>query len=465
MRGFFPFCLLAVAILMVNCEPAEERFTNSPNASLTFSTDTLLFDTVFTEVTSITRRFNVFNPNDNQVLISSLSLGGGNSSPYNLIVRGQQGRSFENLPLLGGDSLLVLVDVEIDPRDENLPFLEKDSVVFITNGNVQDVKLVAFGQDANFIVGDSILPCNTVWTADRPYVLFGSVLVDTLCQLTIEPGTQIFADVNSFLIVRGTLNALGTPENRILFRNVRLEDDFENSFGQWGGIAFAQGSNNNRIEYTDIRNGTVGLNLDTQDQDDLPELVVTNTRIENMSGAGIFGIGADLRAENVLVNNCFDFVLLAIGGGNYELDHCTFANFSFDFFRDNPVSAFSTALPQDDGSNLIFDVNLRIRNSIIWGSLPDDELIFDNSEGGSIFAEISNSLLRSTNDQLAINGNILNEDPLFIDEFNFDYNLDTLSPAQDTGIFIGINSDIEGNLRDSIPDIGAFERIELVEPD
>jgi hypothetical protein len=44
----------------------------------------------------------------------------------------------------------------------------EDSVVFVTNGNIQDVKLVAWGQDVNVINGEifnsgTLKPGNLTW--------------------------------------------------------------------------------------------------------------------------------------------------------------------------------------------------------------------------------------------------------------------------------------------------------------
>ncbi len=45
--------------------------------------------------------------------------------------------------------------MNINPGDADLPFIVTDSIVFETNGNIQDVDLVAWGgQNANFILWD-----------------------------------------------------------------------------------------------------------------------------------------------------------------------------------------------------------------------------------------------------------------------------------------------------------------------
>jgi hypothetical protein len=60
---------------------------------------------------------------------------------------------------------------------------------------------------------------------------------------------------------------------------------------------------------------------------------------------------------------------------------------------------------------------------------------------------------------------LLNEDPVFVDYFQNNYDLDTLSPAMDEGNLIDgslVPLDIQGELRsfNGLPDLGAYERIE-----
>ena len=56
--------------------------------------------------------------------------------------------------------------------------------------------------------------------------------------------------------------------------------------------------------------------------------------------------------------------------------------------------------------------------------------------------------------------NINGENPKFMDWETYDFQLDTLSPAKDVGLDIGILLDNLGRNRNANPDIGAFERIE-----
>jgi hypothetical protein len=450
--------LFIAALLNYRCKPEEEIIDIEFLGGLQFSNDTVFFDTVFSGAGSTTRRLKVFNPSPNAQKIRSIRIGGGSTSPFKVILNGFQIENQEELTLLGGDSTLLLIEVFIDPKNENSPYLVKDSIVFETNGGLQNVKLVAWGQDALY-VGNEVLPCNTIWAGNRPIVMFSSVLVDTLCSLTIEKGARIFAAKDAYLYVKGQLTTQGTADERIVFRNDRLEPQYENIPGQWGGIIFLEGTYANELNYTTIRNAIYGVRLGAPDQDTIPEVVLKNIIIENMSHSGIISFSSDLYAENTLVNNCIEFICANIAGGNYTFKHCTFANYSQNFLRQSPSFFVSDNIRLDDNSSIVQNINITLQNSIVFGDQAE-ELFFDLSGGADFTFAFNNNLLKSTISGLDTLGNILNQDPQFIDKSRYNYRLDTLSPAKDKGNFIDITNDLDGNIRDANPDMGAYERIE-----
>jgi len=447
--------LIAAFIWTSSCQPSEETLDPDYSGGLRFSTDTVLFDTVFSSQGSITKRFKVYNPSENAIDIQSIRLGRGSGSPYTLIFNGREAPEIDDFRMLGNDSVVVLVKVTIDPMDKDLPFLVKDSIEFQTYQQHQNVKLISWGQDANFI-GDSILSCSATWTNERPYVLFNSVLVDSLCTLTIKKGARIFASPGVFIYVKGTLQALGSASERIVFRNERLDARYQDVPGQWGGIILLEGSKANRLSYTTIRNAQTGLRVGTPDEDTIADVRLNNTIIENMSQSGILAFTSDIEAENTLINNCREFVVANLAGGNYLYRHCTFANFSFDFSRDNPAMVISDNIVLQNDQSIIEDVSFELYNSILYGSL-EDELSLNNDGNARLEIFIAGSLLKTTITELDINANILNEDPKFANPFNFDYHLDTLSPAIDNGLDSEIAIDLDSTKRDETNDVGAYE--------
>ena len=459
MRYVLFLCLLAAgSSTITGCIPDSERVDPNYRGGLAFSADTVRFDTLFSSVGSTSKRLMVFNRSPAALNISRIALGMGTGSSYTLTVNGFKGVESRDVLVLGGDSLLMLVEVLIDPKDKDTPFLVKDSIVFETNGILQDIKLISWGQDAVF-KGNEVLPCVSVWTAGRPYVLYGSVLIDSLCSLRLEAGTRVYSSPNSFIFIRGSLEVAGTGENRVFFRNDRVEPRYENAPGQWGGLIFLEGSSGSILDYAVIRNAQYGLRIGTPDSDTIPDVIVRNTIIENMSRSGILNFTSDVWVENTLVNNCADFAAGNFGGGNYRYWHCTFANYGFSFLRGDPCFAATDFIRLANDSVIRAPLNLTVVNSIIDGNLRD-ELLIDNSGGQPVRVHLAHNLLKTTQSEYDVNNNLLNLNPRFIDPFRYNYRLDTLSPAVNKGLPPGTTLDLDGMPRDSLPDIGAYERIE-----
>lgn len=451
-KHYFPLFLINL-ILVFACEPEQERITDDPSVHLTFSQDTVLFDTLFVERGSITKRLKVYNNRSNAIEITSIKLGGSNSSPYSLFVNGIKGKDFESQTVLGQDSILILIEVLIDPNSSQTPFIVEDSIIFETTGALQQVKLLAWGQNANFL-NDSILVCNTQWTNDLPYVIMNFALVEANCSLTIEAGTKIYFHNNSALYVGGSLQVAGTTSEKVLFTNDRLDAPYNATPGQWQGIIFLEGSNANTIDNAIIKNSVYGIWLGTPDEDSIPDLEISNTIIENISSTGLIAFTSDLYAYNLLINNCGESAIANLAGGNYRYTHLTIASLGFDFFRELPSVVLTDQLELADGSTIKDDLAITFSNSIIWGNLSE-ELFFDFTSSNSR-ASFTHNLIKTEEDTFSVH-NIINNDPVFLDPEVYNYRLDSISPAINAGFLNMVLVDIEGNPRDSLPDLGVYE--------
>lgn len=453
-------CLLTIFLITLafsSCELQEEKLSAKSEIQLSFSTDTVFFDTVFTDIGSITHRFKAYNPEDNAIVIDQIALGNQSSSFYSIIINGEEANNLEDIAVLGKDSLLILVKVKIDPMDQDLPFIVQDSVTFTTKNSFQDVKLVAWGQDANFL-RDSVLECNTVWTSERPYVIFDDVLVDTACTLTIEEGTKVYMSSGSDLFVRGSLQILGKPDSMVRIQSVRLDPPFDVTPGQWGGIVFIEGSQNNLIEGALIRNGTFGVFADPSETTPI-DIEINQSIFENKAFSGISSFGANITMRNSLITNCIEYTAFCVAGGNYTFENNTFANYSFDFFRENPQLVLGNFVVIGE-EPIASDLNAVLINNIVWGSMEEELSLPDPDPSFAAVYNFQNNIFRTTRTDLNINDNLINIDPLFLNIFERDYRLDTLSPAQNAGQVISTNVDLEGNTRSGLPDLGAYERID-----
>lgn len=452
-KGLFPlllFSIFAVLCSIVACVPEEEIVTHHDQAKLSFSRDTVLFDTLFSAVGSITKSFKVYNRNENAVQISSVTLGKGAASAYKIYINGKQDTHFTNVRLLGSDSLLVLVEVFINPQDKDLPFLVRDSLVFTTNQNKQDVKLITWGQDAHFLSALHIQQ-DTILTGDRPYLIYDSLWVAPDATLHIEKGARLYFNTGSSLIVNGSLLVTGTAEEKVLFHNDRLDGPYKDAPGQWQGI-YLNGQNNS-IDHAIIRNAEVGVLLEGHGPDTIPDLTASHTIIENMSRTGIAAFHANIDAFNLLINHCAINLVRNVGGGYYRYIHCTFASSFPGFPQVEPALFLADTLSGGSSQSL----HLILKNNIIWG-IHQNELAILTEKPGSV-VEVRSNLIK-TKEQAYAELNILNQDPLFTDPFQYNYHLDSGSAAINQAEISRIKKDLEGNHRDSLPDLGAYEYTE-----
>ena len=188
--------ILSLTIFFGSC--VKEEYNDDSLATIAFSTDSIFFDTVFTDVGSTTAYLTIHNPYDDFLKINSIGLGKGSSSQYRINVNGQSADMVRDIELGPKDSLYVLVEVTINPNADNAPFVVQDSLVCNINGKVQDVKLMAWGQNAHYIDGRYNGHIQTTtWTADKPYLIYNSMMVDSLQTLTIEKGTKIYLHKDS----------------------------------------------------------------------------------------------------------------------------------------------------------------------------------------------------------------------------------------------------------------------------
>lgn len=473
MKKFFNiFAALLALVYFSSCE--DEKYLSSPDAQLSFSTDTVMFDTVFTRIGSITEHLKVYNPYDQKILISSVRLARGENSNFRLNINGIMANEVLNLEVGPQDSIYIFIEVTVDPNGQNLPMVVKDSIEFVTNMNLQDIDLVAWGQDFN-LVKDELIKKPTTWTNEKPYLVYNYAIVDSLASLTIEPGTKIYFHKDAGLYVRGKLIANGSFEKPIILNGDRLEDVYADVPNQWNGIVLYSGSHKNEMNFVEIKNANIGLQVGTIEHEGYATIKLSNTKIQNMAYAGIFALKSEIKADNCLITNC-GFYLAALIGGSYEFYHSTLANYWGKYtnkVRNSPSLVVSNLLVLSENNTFTDDLNkATFSNCIITGDVTHrNELEIGQSSKANFACKFDHCILQVADTFNTTNSNrfvniLKGKDPKFIDPYEaYNFELDTLSSAKDAGkIEIGrlFPIDLKSNnrLEDSAPDLGAYERIE-----
>lgn len=468
---------IIIVLWLASCQ--KDNFSTDPSIKLNFSADTVLFDTVFTTIGSATRYFKVYNRSRSDINISSVQLAGGTSSPYRMNVDGEATHHARNITLRARDSLFVFVEVTVNPTDQNSPLLIPDSIVFETNGNFQNVKLVSWGQDVH-LLKSHILSGSQFFASDKPYLVYNYLYVEPNAELTIQAGARLHFHNQAQLVVSGSLKVQGEPENPVVFEGDRLEPFYRDKAGQWGGLWLAAGSHSNEIDWAEIKNAILGIVVDTFAFPGVPTLTITNTRVENMSAAALYARGAIVEAGNCLFANAGQIAVALTLGGRYRFYHCTIANYWGQYTsRKGPallLNNYYTYRLVEGGPILLETRDLEeayFVNSIIYGS-RNDELEVDNVYlGQPVNAEMNyffeRSILRvgsnfNLSDETRFK-DVISDNPKFKEPFKNNFELDTLSPAKDIGLLefaLQFPFDLKNvsRLGDDGPDLGAFERVE-----
>lgn len=457
--------LSLVLLCIISC--TEKTFTGGNELHVKFSSDTLLFDTVFTTLGTATRELRVINPYSKWLRIERIALEGGVNSPYRLNIDGESGPDITGIELAPGDSIFIFVDLIIDPTGEDTPLSVVDSILFQTGTNTQFVNLIAWGQDIH-LISDEIIGSAT-WTNDKPWVIFNSVFIDTGEVLTIEAGAKLFFHRGSTMYVAGTLRVNGNVDNRVLFSSDRREDYFSDVPGQWNGIYFINVSNANSIDYAIIENGISAIHLGNLGSEDLPpDLEISNTVIRNMTVSGISSLGGSVSASNCEISRCGYFNLFMALGGSYSFTHCTIVNQWGYSVRLTPAVYLSDYYDYEETRYTGAMQSAVFRNTIIYGTLGEELALTIASEETVFNMNFVNSLIRinSSNpiwDAYDLSTTLIDIDPGFIDFNSFDFRPDTLSPlinAAESSVSLLFPVDIRGfgRMTDDGPDIGAYER-------
>ncbi|RPH31819.1 MAG: hypothetical protein EHM93_11980 [Bacteroidales bacterium] len=477
MNRVYPIFFLVFALWFAACE--REDISTNPSLRLNFSTDTVMFDTVFTSIGSSTQHFKVYNRNSYDLKISSIKLVGGGTSNFKINVDGAASATVEDITIRRNDSLYIFVQVTVDPNNQSSPLVVADSIVFETNGNAQDVKLIAWGQDVHLIKTETI-ESNTTYVADKPYLIYDYLLVNPNILLNIEAGAKLYFHNNAYLVVQGTLQVNGEFENPITFEGDRRELFYRDKAGQWGGIWLYAGSKNNSIEWAEIRGSINGIIVDTCVTVGTPTLRISNTKIENVSSIGLYARGSKIDADNCLFSNAGQVSVALTMGGVYQFYHCTIANYWGQYiYRNGPalmLNNYYLYSKVENGSLFVEPRDLEqasFNNCIVYGS-RDKELEIDNTYKGEAVSAAMNynfdhCILKMPNDFNTSDPtkfvSVSKEDPKFKDPWKLNYQLDTLSPAKDGGkvdfaTLFPIDLKNISHLLDLFPDLGAYERKE-----
>ena len=393
---------LLIAIGLTKACDYDLSFYPAQTQYIGFSSDTVYLDTVFTSIGSSTYNLRIYNQADHNIKIGSIRLGQGNDSQFRLNVDGMHGQDFNDIEILANDSVFVFIETTVDIKDYVVTaseFLYNDQLLV----DEQSVELITLVKDATFLYPKreygfkEMIPLGTdeegnvfsiegfyledselIFTNERPYVIYGYAGVPSEKTVRFEAGARIHFHDNSGLIAAesSSVHVLGEQsadpemqEGEVIFEGDRLEPFFENIPGQWGAIWLTAGSTNHIFRHTTIKNASVGILMDYNDESENPTLVLEQTQIHNSSAVGLWAKTGHVRAVNSIFGNAGNASFFGNIGGSYEFTHCTFANYWNRSFRSTPAVILNDYVPISETEDFIMPLEQAVfANCIIDGN-------------------------------------------------------------------------------------------------
>lgn len=451
MKRILSYTIICFATLFCVCCETEYSSADSPT-SLSFATDTLSFDTIFTGSATTTTYLALYNRSDNDILIDRIWLNGGDDSPFNININGTNATSVESIRLQGRDSLWIFVNVYPNETTDDTPFVVEDVVSVSSGSCVVTSRLLAYAQNVVRVNSESV--GGQKWDSQRPYLLSGVNVVDSTQILTISEGTQIYFEEDATLQVYGTLVAIGSQDKKIVFRGKRTDDFYDDIPGQWKSLTFMPGSSDNYISYAEIAGAEYAVEVDSASTLELENVVVRDA-----SYGAILAYGANISIVNSLLYNCGG-PLLAAYGGKTSVIHCTMSNYYSWEIRRKPTLFITKGERYPDYQGLL------IANSIIVGnmtdevdidSLPDDETLISHSY-------IKMSQKRYKAEDVRFEAVRVGGTPYFVNRDKYDFHLMEKSEAINAAYpsyseMYPYDYEGKSRLSDLCPDMGAIETL------
>jgi hypothetical protein len=459
-------CLSVLFFFAVSC---TREYGFEHQGMLRLSTDTLSFDTIFSNVGSTTARIKVYNPYKQKLLISEIGLKTRGNSGFRLSVDGLTSLSCSDLELPPRDSLYLFVEITAALQGVADPVLIEDAVYFVTNGHRQEIVLQAYAQDALVWRGKRIEQ-DTLLKAELPYLIYDSLVIDSGAVLSVDPGVRLHFHDRAVVVSYGSIKAKGELNNPVIFRGDRLDKlfvDFPYEYypGQWYGIYLDKESYGNEFDWVEIRGAYYGIIADSSSLEQR-KLEINNSVIFNMVYSNLYSIHSNIRVNNSLLANSGSYTLLLLEG-DAEFVHCTIANYQRLVSRDGPALALANFLGEEGKASIYYPLQKAdFVNSIIYGSQLDEIGLGIAEESAHAFF-FRNCLIRNSVELAAeyAEACIYNEDPAFMStgkDYLYNFRIDSTSAAIDKGLesfALTLPSDLDGNSRtsDIAPDLGAFE--------
>ena len=248
-----------------------------------------------------------------------------------------------------------------------------------------------------------IISTDNTWTAtNSPYIVTGNILINQNINLTIQPGVMVKFKNNTYLRIDGTLYAVGSELQMIIFTS----NEIVPAPADWSGLRFKNTSKKCLLKYCiikysggDIYGGGIKNEADN--------LILSPSIIDNNSvsgqGGGIHNLGK-ITIENSTISNNF---ATSLGGGINNDEQATLIIRNSKIINNNSTY-------YGGGICNYYEATAIITNTIISNNIANPE----TREGGGIYncgsitikdCKISNNIATGNGGGLLIYGSAIIE--------------------------------------------------------
>ena len=304
-------------------------------------------DTVFTQTSTRTYDFWVYNKGNSGIRINEVRLTQPSRSGFRVNVDGNYVDSVAyDFEVRKGDSIRVFVELTAPITQQDTPQRIEDLLVFkLENGREQPLKLSAYSWKAIFYDEELVVDEDMTIDERLPIVLKKGIVVRKDATLTLSH-VQLYFHDGAGIHVQGTIKA-----DSCLFRGDRLDRMFsylpyDRVSGQWKGIFIEQDSKENVFQDCEIRSSYTGIACDKN-----TSISLLRCTIHNCKGTGLEVNESTASMDSCRITNTLGDCLNVIGS-SVNINHSTLAQF-YPFSADRGV-----ALRFDAESNVICDNTL-----------------------------------------------------------------------------------------------------------
>lgn len=367
-----------LALLVVACSDYES-FSDNPNFRLTFSEDTIAFDTLISTIPSSTKTLYAFNNNGNGMRISNIQLEGGAESLFRVNVDGRYlaDGTWSDFEVLKHDSLVIRIEMTPPEVGSTEPLYFEDKLHFLLeNGAKQTVVLTGGSVDAYIQKEGLIIESDETLLTDKAYVIYDSLVVKEGATLTLAEGTTLMFHDKAALHVYGKLIVEGSLENPVVLRGDRMDHMFDylrydNTPSRWEGVIIHRGSYGNEFYQCDLHSSLFGIIVEDTEQvtpdETKPSVTLDCCILHNIGGDGLQLNNCVSKATNTQISNTLGHTV-NISGGSHTFIYCTLAQFyPFTANRGDALHLASS----EDGSDYGLLRKAHFINCVITGYGPD----------------------------------------------------------------------------------------------